>query len=452
MAVGTIAAKDLRVLLRDRRAAVILLAMPLVFILVLGVALGEGFGQKPDDRLRISVVVDDKGPASGDSLPPSDRGFKPTTWTEVVLRDLQQTAGIRVEIINDRGTGERLVRRGERAAVLVFGPAFSRSVGQCSFLSDEALKQPGLNPFFRDGVDLASLDVTVLRDPTQLAAASIIEQVAQVTLLRVVMPWMIGRAFDEVGKRAQFIIPLLNSLFSKYDLTAKTWVKLTRSQPVENAGPSEATTYDETSSSLIRRGSLRYQVLVPSLTVMFAFFLVITVGNLLVGERRQNTLMRLRLAPLRHWQILFGKLLPCLLVSVIQGFLLLIAGKIVFGMNWGAHPWWLFLVATCTSAAATGLSLLVASMARTESQVAVYGTLLVLVLAGVSGCLMPRELMPESMKSWSKLTPHAWALDAYNQLLLNPQPELAIVATACGMLTLFGIVFLVIGWWCLRLD
>jgi ABC transporter DrrB family efflux protein len=324
-------------------------------------------------------------------------------------------------------------------------------VGQCSFLDDKQLKQPGLNPFFRDGVDVALLDVTVLRDPTQLAAASIIEQVAQVTLLRVVMPWMIGRAFEEVGKQMPIAVPLLTRLFAKYDLTAKTWVKLTRSQPTEMI-VSTAHPPSEPGTGVLNRGSLRYQILVPSLTVTFAFFLVITTGGLFVAERRQGTLLRLRLTPLHRWQILAGKLLPCFLVSVVQGLLLLIAGKIVFGMDWGAHPWWLFAVAICTSVAATGMALMIASWSKTESQVAVYGTLLVLVLAGVSGCLMPRDLMPEAMRQWSKVTPHAWALDAYNQLLLNPQPELGIVASACGMLLLFGVVFLLIGWWRLELD
>ena len=56
-----LAKKDLRLLLRDPRAMVVLLAMPLIFILVLGVSLGEGFGQKPDDRLRVSIVDLDTG-------------------------------------------------------------------------------------------------------------------------------------------------------------------------------------------------------------------------------------------------------------------------------------------------------------------------------------------------------------------------------------------------------
>ncbi|HMF13710.1 MAG TPA: hypothetical protein VKE94_15435, partial [Gemmataceae bacterium] len=61
MAVWTLAMKELRILSRDPRAAVILLGMPFIFILILGLALGEGFGQKPDDRLRVTLVDLDEG-------------------------------------------------------------------------------------------------------------------------------------------------------------------------------------------------------------------------------------------------------------------------------------------------------------------------------------------------------------------------------------------------------
>src|ERR1700758_5050090 len=61
-AVWALAKKELRLLLRDRIAAVLLLGMPLLFILVLGLLLGEGFGQKSDDRLRVSLVDLDQGP------------------------------------------------------------------------------------------------------------------------------------------------------------------------------------------------------------------------------------------------------------------------------------------------------------------------------------------------------------------------------------------------------
>src|SRR3954466_9216207 len=72
MPVWTLALKDLRLLARDRRAGAILPPTPVVVILVLGLALGETFGQKPDDRLRVSVVDEDRGPPPAAGLFPGE--------------------------------------------------------------------------------------------------------------------------------------------------------------------------------------------------------------------------------------------------------------------------------------------------------------------------------------------------------------------------------------------
>jgi ABC-type multidrug transport system permease subunit len=471
MAIWTLAKKDLRLLLRDTRAAIILLTMPLLFILVLGMALGD-----PDERLQIFIVDEDAG------LPPNPGPFPGKPWSQVVRDDLEKTAGIKVEMISTRQEANRLVQLGKRSCVLVFRPEFSTQVHNCSFLDERFLEgKTGINPFFRDGVDLKVLSIDVIRDEKQALAASIIEQVMQVSLLRVVMPWMIGRAFDKISEK-QFIdemakrvevtsfgkskmkpLALLNDkqrievgdgvqlsleeLFKKYNLRAKNWESLTKSEgkASEHQPPSMFTL------SAGDRRAQRFQQLVPGYTVMFAFFLVLTVGWLFVAERRQGTLMRLRAAPLSRAQILLGKLLPCFAVSLFQGFFLLLAGRFLFGMKWGSQAYLLIPIVTSTSFAAVGLSLLVASIAKTESQVSIYGSLLVLVLGGLSGCLMPRYLMPEKMQQFSQITPHAWALDAYQELLL-PNPQVATVWISCGVLVLFGFALTAVAWLLLKLD
>jgi ABC-type Na+ efflux pump permease subunit len=496
MATWTLAKKELRLLLRDYRALVILLAMPLIFILVLGLSVGEGFGKKPDDRLRVSVVILDEGLPNATPVEFLAPGAK--TWAEVVLKDLNETADIRVEIIASREEAEQLVARGERAAVLILGPKFSKRVSACSFLTfaDRPKELPpgvpadlydGINPFEREGVRLDKLDIDVRKDPTQEMAASIVLQVAQGTMLRLVLPWMIGRAFETLGKE-QFIaklgktmevpvfgskpIPLekvittveqrkavgkgvqlaIREHFSRYDLTAKTWDGLTKAKDAPKTGGG-VTHFQEEGTGILKLGSQRYKVLVPSYTVMFAFFLVLTIGWLFVAERRQGTLKRLCAAPITRIEILLGKLAPCYLLSVGQGLFLLLAGRLIFQMDWGTDPLWLIPVVLSTSLAAMGLGMLIASVARTEAQVAIYGSLLVLVLAGLSGCLMGnRSLMPEVMQKVSRFTPHAWSLDAYLQLIANPKPELKFVAEACGVLVLFGVGFLALAWRFMRLD
>src|SRR5947209_5579726 len=64
MALRALVKKEFRLLARDRLSAGILLLMALLCIIVLGLLLGEGFGQKTDNRLRVSIVDHDQGYAA----------------------------------------------------------------------------------------------------------------------------------------------------------------------------------------------------------------------------------------------------------------------------------------------------------------------------------------------------------------------------------------------------
>ncbi len=558
MIVRSLARKEMRILLRDRLSAGLLLGMPVLFIVVLGLLVGEGFGQKPDDRLRVSLVDLDRGlpgldpghglPAQaastfaflGQSGPGSllatatlhsgaleEKRFPHQPWSKVVQQDLRETADLKVELIPSLEEAQRLIRESRRAAIVVLTPDFSARIAKCSFLAD------GVNPFFRDGVRLDQIGIKILKDETQVTASSIISQVIQVTLLRVILPYMIGDAFeklsdpsfiDRLGKEVILPIPILgrrplNSLlrtkkmklavgrgvqnsiatqFPKYNLTGKTWAALTKSKsrpdfglatvvglgfspqaplmmsPMirkleevfeRDAGVKETPYRDEGGSGFLNRGAARYQILVPSYTVMFAFSLVLTVGWLFVLERRQGTLKRLRAAPITRGQILLGKFLPCFAIAIFQGIFLLIIGKVIFGMTWGPASWPLvvrFLVLLCivipTALTATSMALFIAAFTRSEIQVGIIGSLLVLLMGLLSGCLIPRELMPETMTSISRVTPHAWALDAYRQLLVRSPsateitPNLQIVARSALVLLGFGLGFLGLAWKSIRLD
>jgi ABC-type multidrug transport system permease subunit len=533
-ATWTLAKKELRLLLRDPRAAVLLLGMPLLFILILGLLLGEGFGQNPDRRLRVSLVDLDQGYAAEEAVaclapsPPlpalglaaANRlgRFPQGKWSEVVFQDLRETPNIRLEMIPDRATAERLVRDSKRPAVLVLGPDFSRRIAACSFLAD------GINPFYREGVRIDEVGAQFLTDETQLTTAAVIEQVAQVSLLRVVLPWMIGKAFERIGEE-RFIELLGNTVrlpvpegenvferqvvaakfrakgvkivdgkvtlnealhvaapsaaaeadyrqrvgagvqqalreqFRKYDLTGKTWAALTRSTTPEGAGAGLSEYTDEGGIGPLKRGSAVYKTLVPSYTVMFAFALILIVGWLFVSERRRGTLKRLQAAPVTRTQLLLGKFLPCLALAVAQGAFLLAAGKLVFGLSWGPASWplagqalALLPVVLTTALAAMGLAMLVAALARTEMQVAIYGAVLVLALGLVGGCVVPREMMPQAAQQVSQWTPHGWALNAYQQLMMRAEPNLVIVRDAAVKLTAFGLLCLGLAWLTLRLE
>lgn len=498
MLIGTLVKKELRLLARDPRVVILLLAMPLVLILTVGLLVGDTFGLKSDNLRRFYVVDLDQGSGLNPGEP----------WSRVVIRDLADTAGIKVEVIDGRDQAVELIRNHKIPAVLIFEPTFTDKLNRCSFLSD------GINPFHRDGVYLDKIDATFLKDAKQPISGPINEQVAQMALIRVILPWMIGRAFERLGDAAfiellgnqvQLPVPAawqlligkqrlslnemlalaagkdkkvetdfrkkvgegvqksLQEQFKNYELTGKTWAKLTKSKVEMHRQQAEPERFvDRGGAGVARRGAYRWNIIVPSFTVMFSFFIVLIMGWLFVGERRQGTLRRLRAAPTTRVQVLMGKLLPCLFVSVTQGILLLLFGKVVVDMRWGPPEWslgqqvlWLLPVLITTSAAAVGLAMLIGAVAQTEMQVAIYGVLTVLVLAVIGGCIIPREMMPEETQPYTLLSPLGWAVDAYRELLTPDSsfgPNLNLVAQSCLVLGVIGAAFAALAAWLLRLE
>lgn len=483
-----VARKDLILLARDRRTLVLLLAMPALFIGVLGALLGEGFGAKADDRVRVSLVDLDRG-----------EGILGKSFARLVREDLWETPGIRVEVLPDLETATRLVARHDRAAVIVLGADFSARLKACSFLPD------GINPFHREGIHLDRMDVVVLRDPRQIATSSLVEQVGQVSLLRVALPYMIGRAFERLSdpdfieilarkvvlpvppvfrtafpggkvnlsellrlgsggnaqlerdyrtRAGQGVQAAITEQFSRYDLLGKTWAALTRSKA---RGAATEVEYSDTGGKgWLNRGAARYQILVPAQSVLFAFLIVLLTGSILVTERSSGTLTRLRLSPLGPGGLVLGKFLPVVAVSLVQNALLFAAGWALFGMRFGPEAWGvparlmaLAPLLACVSIAAAGIAMLVAALARGEMQVALLGALPALVGAVLGGCVLPRELFPESTRWLAYLTPHGWALNAYLELL-DPDPasvpNLVQVAGSCVVLALGGLAALGGAW------
>lgn len=59
------------------------------------------------------------------------------------------------------------------------------------------------------------------------------------------------------------------------------------------------------------------------------------------------------------------------------------------------------------------------ALARTEAQLSGLTILLLITLSAVGGCFVPRFIMPEWLRTIGLVTPHAWALDAYQDLLVR---------------------------------
>lgn len=87
-----------------------------------------------------------------------------------------------------------------------------------------------------------------------------------------------------------------------------------------------------------------------------------------------------------------------------------------------------------------GAGLLLGSVADNDSQAGGIGVGLGLGLAALGGSMAPLEVFPETMRRIAHVTPHAWANDAFADLVRRGRgvtgilPELAVLAAMAAVL------------------
>jgi ABC-2 type transport system permease protein len=192
-------------------------------------------------------------------------------------------------------------------------------------------------------------------------------------------------------------------------------------------------------------GASAFQLVVPGNAVLFGFFLALTVGISFVGERRSGTFRRLLAAPVRRPTLLFAKLVPYFLVGMTQMLLLFGFGAVVFGMAIAGSLLALALLTAALVFAAVSLGLFVGSFSGTERQVGAIGSVVLLVMGMLGGCMVPRAVMPASMREIGNFTPHAWALDGYYELLVRAGTGVADVWLEILVVAGFGAAFAIAG-------
>jgi len=157
---------------------------------------------------------------------------------------------------------------------------------------------------------------------------------------------------------------------------------------------------------------------IPGTMVMFTLMAMLTSGAVtLVVERNNGLLRRLASAPIARREIVWGKWTGRLLLGLVQITFAVIAGKLLFKMDWGPDAPMLVLVLAAWGALCASLGLLLGNLARSEGQVIGLGVLTTNALAALGGCWWPIEITPAWMQSFSKCLPTGWAMSALHNLV-----------------------------------
>jgi len=188
-----------------------------------------------------------------------------------------------------------------------------------------------------------------------------------------------------------------------------------------------------------------FQVAVPGNAVLFGFFIALTVAMAFTGERRTGTWRRLLAAPVARWKALLATLVPYYLVGVGQLAFLFGIGVLAFGMQVAGSWVALVVLSLVVVFCAVSLGLLFAAIGGSEKQLGGIGSVVLLVMGLLGGCMVPRLTMPAFMKTLGLGVPHGWALDAYYDVLVRQGTTLADLAPQLTALVLFGIGFAGLG-------
>lgn len=187
-----------------------------------------------------------------------------------------------------------------------------------------------------------------------------------------------------------------------------------------------------------------FQQAVPGIMVMFTLLVMTTSGAiLLVLERRQGLLKRLASTPIDRLAIALGKWSGKLALGIVQIAFAMVAGTILFKMEWGSNFPMVAVVMFAYGGLMASLGLLLGNLARNEGQAAAIGVISANVLAALGGCWWPIEVTPQWMQRLQLFLPTGWAMDALHKLVSFDAPPTAVlphtVVLAVSGLVLLGV-------------
>ena len=188
----------------------------------------------------------------------------------------------------------------------------------------------------------------------------------------------------------------------------------------------------------------------PGYLTMFVFFTAAMGAEALARERQTHTLERLMANGARRESLIVGKFLAGGIIGVVQVAVMWIVGALAFNIDLGASPEAVVLLSLLMVVASAAFGVMLASFVGNVRTASAAGVLTSLVLAPLGGSWWPLFITPPFMQSLGRITPHGWANDGLNRLMLFGAQFTDVVPSMVA-LVVFAAVFLAVALWRFRL-
>jgi len=201
--------------------------------------------------------------------------------------------------------------------------------------------------------------------------------------------------------------------------------------------------------SLSRLG--RFDSSAHTMLLLYIFLTSTASSGALIQTRRLGVARRMISTPTTARTVLIGEGLGRYSVALVQGLFIMLGTWLVFGVDWG-DPLGAAAVLLVFALVGSGAAMLMGALFNNDQQASGLGVLFGLGLAALGGCMVPLEVfkwLSPGLWKVAHVTPHAWGLEAFDNLVLDGG-GLVDILPYLGILLAYAVVLYAIASWQLR--
>lgn len=160
----------------------------------------------------------------------------------------------------------------------------------------------------------------------------------------------------------------------------------------------------------------RFDLGASSQLLLFMFITALSGGAVLIETRQLGLSRRMLATPTSPATIVAGEAAGRFGVVLLQGLYIVAATRLIFDVNWGSLPASLAVV-VAFSAVGAASAMLIGTLFRSAEQAGGIAVMAGLGLAALGGCMLPLQLFSDRMRLIAHVTPHAWGVDAFTEVV-----------------------------------
>jgi ABC-2 type transport system permease protein len=185
--------------------------------------------------------------------------------------------------------------------------------------------------------------------------------------------------------------------------------------------------------------------IVPSLfgTITLVVALILTSLSI-ARERELGTFDQILVSPLRPFEILLGKLLPALFISVAESSIIILIALFFFDVPLVGPLWLLYIGLVIFLFSMSGIGLFVSALSSTQQQAILGAFVVMLPSILLSGFATPVENMPQWLQPITDLVPLKYFLVIIKGVFLK-DIDLSTALQGLAAMTALGIIFMAVA-------